>query len=43
MPCVFLGYHAGYKGFKVYDLVSKTFHISRDTDFHEDIFHSIFT
>ncbi|MCI08559.1 putative retroelement pol polyprotein, partial [Trifolium medium] len=43
VPCVFLGYPTGYKGFKVYDLNSKTFHVSRDTVFHEDSFpfHSI--
>lgn len=29
VPCVFLSNHVGYKGVKVYDLVSKTFHVSR--------------
>ncbi|KAI5446626.1 hypothetical protein KIW84_014461 [Lathyrus oleraceus] len=38
IPCVFLGYPVGYKGFKVYDLVSNTFHVSRDIVFHEDTF-----
>lgn len=42
-PCVFLGYLACYKGLKVYGLVSKTFHVSRDIYFHEGTFpfHSI--
>lgn len=39
----FLGYPTGYKGFKVYDLISKTFHVFRDIVFHEYTFpfHSI--
>lgn len=44
IPRVFLGYPAGYKSYKAYDLVSNTFHISRDTIFHEDTFpfHAIY-
>lgn len=37
-PCVFLGYSAGVKGYKLYDLISKSFFISRDVQFHETIF-----
>jgi hypothetical protein len=37
-PCVFLGYPAGVKGYKLYDLISKSFFISRDVQFHETIF-----
>ena len=36
--CVFLGYPFGVKGYKVYDLSSKSFFISRDVIFHENIF-----
>lgn len=41
--CVFLGYHPGIKGYKLYDIVSKNIFISRDVTFHKDIFpfHSI--
>jgi hypothetical protein len=37
-PCVFLGYPVGVKGYKLYDLISKSFFISRDVQFHETIF-----
>ena len=37
-PCVFIGYPKGYKGYKVYNLVTKTFQISRDVVFQENIF-----
>lgn len=36
--CVFLGYHSGVKGYKLYDVVSKQIFSSRDVMFHEDIF-----
>lgn len=34
-PAVFMGYPAGYKGYKVYDLSTKRFVISRDVRFSE--------
>lgn len=37
-PCVFIGYPAGYKGYKLLDLESNTIHISRNVTFHEAIF-----
>jgi len=37
-PYVFLGYPTGIKGYKLYNLVSKSFIISRDVLFHETIF-----
>ena len=36
--CVFLGYPAGYKGYKVMDLETNQTYISRNVIFHEDIF-----
>lgn len=36
--CVFLGYPYGQKGWKVYDLATKEVFVSRDVQFHEDIF-----
>ena len=36
--CVFLGYPFGVKGYKVYDISTKSVFISRDIIFHEDIF-----
>lgn len=36
--CVFVGYPPGLKGYKLYDILSKTFFISRDIVFHEHIF-----
>ena len=42
-PCIFLGYPTGMKAYKLYDLHSKQFLISRDVIFHEHIFpfHSV--
>ena len=37
-PCLFLGYPAGYKGYKLLDLESNNVHISRNVVFHESIF-----
>uniref|UniRef100_A0A2N9GA92 CCHC-type domain-containing protein n=1 Tax=Fagus sylvatica TaxID=28930 RepID=A0A2N9GA92_FAGSY len=37
-PCVFLGYPAGVKGYKLYDLASHQFFVSRDVVFHETTF-----
>ena len=37
-PCVFIGYPAGIKGYKVLDLASKTIFVSRDVHFLEHIF-----
>lgn len=37
-PCVFLGYPAGFKGYKLLDLETDTIVISRNVVFHEDIF-----
>lgn len=37
-PCVFLGYSAGYKGYKLLDLDTNEVLISRNVVFHEDIF-----
>lgn len=37
-PCVFLGYPAGYKGYKLLDLETQNILISRNVVFHEDIF-----
>ena len=36
--CVFIGYPTGMKGYKLYDLQSKQFFISRDVVFHESVF-----
>ena len=36
--CVFLGYPIGQKGYKLYDLTTHKFLISRDVIFHEHIF-----
>ena len=36
-PCVFVGYPKGYKGYKLYNLIIKTFQISRDIVFQETI------
>ena len=36
--CVFLGYHSGYKGYKLLDIETHSVSISRHVLFHEDIF-----
>ena len=36
--CVFLGYPVGMKGYKLYDLHTCQFFVSRDVIFHEEIF-----
>ncbi|KAM2881066.1 hypothetical protein COP2_014191 [Malus domestica] len=36
--CVFVGYPTGHKGYKLYNLETKTFFISRDVKFHETSF-----
>ena len=36
--CLFLGYPQGQKGWKVYNLQTHTFHISRDIFFYEDTY-----
>ena len=38
IPCVFLGYPFGVKGYKLFDLLTKKFFVSRDVIFHEHIF-----
>ena len=38
IPSVFVGYPVGYKGYKLYNLQSKQFFISRDVQFHEHIY-----
>ena len=38
IPAVFMGYPLGYKGYRLYDIHSKKFFISRDVVFHEDTF-----
>ena len=38
ISCVFLGYPCGHKGYKLYDMQSKKFFISRDVKFCEDDF-----
>lgn len=37
-PCVFMGYTAGVKGFKLYDIAKKFFFVSRDVLFFEHLF-----
>ena len=37
-PCIFLGYPVSKKAYKVYNLVTKTIHYSRDIVFHEQHF-----
>nr|AAD25646.1 putative retroelement pol polyprotein [Arabidopsis thaliana] len=36
--CVFLGYPFGFKGYKLLDLESNVVHISRNVEFHEELF-----
>ena len=38
IPCVFLGYPFGVKGFKVPNLATKKIFVSRDVIFHETVF-----
>ena len=38
IPCVFLGYPYGVKGFKVLNLATKKIFVSRDVLFHETVF-----
>nr|XP_016497696.1 PREDICTED: uncharacterized protein LOC107816489 [Nicotiana tabacum] len=38
VPCVFLGYSFAKRGYKLYNLVSKSSFVSRDAIFHETIF-----
>lgn len=38
MPCVFLGYPFARKSYKLYNLTSKSYFVSRDVIFHEYIF-----
>lgn len=38
VPCIFLGYPFAKKGYKLYNLVSKSCFVSRDVQFHEHIF-----
>lgn len=37
-PCVFMGYPAGIKGFRLYDIAKKCFFIARDGLFFEHLF-----
>jgi hypothetical protein len=37
-PCVFIGYPYNIKGYKLFDLSTKTIFISRDVIFHESVF-----
>ncbi|KAL5831145.1 hypothetical protein ACOSQ4_016499 [Xanthoceras sorbifolium] len=36
--CIFVGYPTGQKGYKLYDMETKKFFVSRDVKFHESIF-----
>ena len=38
ISCVFVGYSSGHKGYKLYDIPSHKFYISRDVKFCEDDF-----
>jgi hypothetical protein len=38
LPCVFIGYPFGMKGYKLFDLSTQQFFVSRDVVFHEHIF-----
>ena len=38
IPCVFIGYPFGVKGYKLFDMSTKQFFVSRDIVFHEHIF-----
>jgi len=37
-PCIFIGYPFNSKGYKLFDLVSKSVFVSRDVIFHENVF-----
>jgi hypothetical protein len=37
IPCVFIGYPFGVKGYKLFDLLTKKFFVSKDVVFHEHI------
>lgn len=37
-PCVFIRHPAGIKGYKVLDLATRSIFVSRDVQFHEDVF-----
>ncbi|GJY18649.1 retrovirus-related pol polyprotein from transposon TNT 1-94 [Tanacetum coccineum] len=39
VPCVFIGYPAHQKGYKLYNLLTHVSFVSRDVVFHEHIFH----
>jgi hypothetical protein len=38
VPCIFMGYPTGYKGYRVFDPALGKFPTSRDVLFHEDVF-----
>jgi len=38
VPCVFVGYPQGIKGYMLYNLHTRKFYVSRDLVFHENIF-----
>ena len=38
IPSIFVGYLLGFKGYRLYDLKSRQFFISRDVEFHEGVF-----
>ena len=38
VPSVFMGYPIGYKGYRLFNLATKQFFISRDVSFHEEVF-----
>ena len=38
IPCVFLGFPFGVKGFKLLNLATKKVFVSRDVSFHEKVF-----
>jgi len=37
IPCIFLGYSYGKKGYKAMSLTDKKFYVSRDVVFHEEV------
>lgn len=38
LPCIFLGYPHGSKGYKLLNLTNKSIFVSRDVVFHESVF-----